>query len=72
MSVEATTRVLDRTMNDEAFLDRFRTDPEAALAGYELTPGERAALVAGDESEVRDHLDDIALATAVVVVIISP
>ena len=70
MSVEATTAVLNRTMSDESFLDRVRDDPEGALEEYDLTDDERAALASGDESRLREHLGEISLKTAVVVIVI--
>ncbi|MFB6173944.1 MAG: Os1348 family NHLP clan protein [Halobacteriales archaeon] len=70
MSVAATRSVLDRTMTDEAFLDRVRTDPDAALAEYDLTEEERAALAAGDGAWLGDYLEEMALKTAVIVVIV--
>lgn len=45
-------------MQDEAFLDEFRADPEAALAGFDLSDEERAALASGDGDRIRDVTDD--------------
>ena len=71
MSATAITGVLDRTMTDEAFLDRFRADPEAALADYDLTDEEVAALREGDEIGIREaagiELADWDIAIVVVV-----
>ena len=59
-------------MSDEAFLDRFRADPEGALNEYDLSDDEREALAAGDERRIREQLGEAALSVAVVVVVISP
>jgi hypothetical protein len=48
MSVYAVTKLCHRTQNDRAFRDAMRNDPASAIAGYDLTPVERTALLAGD------------------------
>ena len=45
---EALNQVLERASTDEAFRTRLQSDPTNALAGYDLTPDERAALSSGD------------------------
>ncbi|HLH24251.1 MAG TPA: hypothetical protein VK066_17150 [Chloroflexota bacterium] len=47
MSVFAVDKFLHQ-MRDYARLARFRDDPRAVLADYDLTPAEAAALEAGD------------------------
>jgi len=42
---EALNQVIERASTDEAFRSRLQTDPSGALAGYELTPEERAAVL---------------------------
>lgn len=44
MSHEAVQAVLERTLSDETFRAQLFAQPEAALAGYELTDDEAAAL----------------------------
>lgn len=43
MSEEALLEILDRSLNDPAFRALLQRAPDEALAGYELTPEERAA-----------------------------
>lgn len=71
MAAEAALQVLDRTMTDEAFLDQFLTNPDAALDGYDLTPTERDALLSGDEHQLREYLGELALEVAVAVVVVA-
>ena len=74
MSATVATDVLDRTMSDEAFLDRFRAEPAAALEEYDLTPAEEAALASRDESTIRELVGEANLEwqVSVVVVVLSP
>jgi hypothetical protein len=44
MSVEAVQAVLERTVTDPSFRTRLFTQPEEALAEYELTSEENGAL----------------------------
>lgn len=41
-------------MADEAFRRRVRESPETALAGYDLTPEEKAAIKSGDTAKLRE------------------
>ena len=43
MSIKVMDEVLSRMFLDKDFRDLLRSDPEQALAGYDLTPTERAA-----------------------------
>jgi hypothetical protein len=45
MSIQEVERVMQRALRDEAFRELLRTNPGAALASYELTPDERAAIL---------------------------
>jgi hypothetical protein len=45
MSVEALGRIIERASTDAAFRAQLSSTPEVALAGYELTADERAALL---------------------------
>lgn len=47
MSIYAVNKLLYMTDNDPAFRERMKKDPEAAVAGFKLTPEEREALFAG-------------------------
>jgi hypothetical protein len=49
----ALNQVIARASTDEAFRARLQSDPMAALAGYELTPEERAALRSGDHEAIQ-------------------
>jgi hypothetical protein len=44
VSIEAVQAVLERTVSDEAFRARLFSQPEAALAEYDLTDPESQAL----------------------------
>ncbi len=46
MSIQEVERLTQRALADEAFRERLRVNPEAALAEYELTP-EELTLVLG-------------------------
>ena len=48
MSVLALDRLCRDTLRDHAFRVQMKTDPEAAVARYKLTPEEKQALLAGD------------------------
>lgn len=41
-------------MADEEFRRKVKESPEAALAGYELTPEEKAAIKSGDSAKLRE------------------
>ncbi len=45
MSLQEVERVMQRALREEAFRELLRTNPGAALASYELTADERAALL---------------------------
>lgn len=45
-------------MEDEEFLDKFRTDPDKALGEYDLSEEDEEALKSGIDEKVRDHIDD--------------
>ena len=47
MSQDARDNVLERALTDPAFRALLARDPEKALAGYDLTPEERAAFQSG-------------------------
>ncbi|MFB6173945.1 MAG: Os1348 family NHLP clan protein [Halobacteriales archaeon] len=70
MSATAVSDLVDRTMTDEAFLDRVRTDPDAALAEYDLESDELAALESRREDRVRDALGQAELGWDVSIVVV--
>ncbi len=52
MTRQAMQAVLDRAGKDQRFNWRMMTEPDAALAEYELTPQEREALKSGDRARL--------------------
>jgi hypothetical protein len=53
MGHTALVEVLERASTDPAFRAQIQSDPKGALAGYDLTAEERAAIVAGDPEPLR-------------------
>jgi hypothetical protein len=53
MSMQAVTQVLERAFSDAAFREQLKTNFAAAIAGYDLTADEIAALKKGDEATLR-------------------
>lgn len=72
MSTATVSDVLDRTMHDDRFLDQFIMNPKEALAEYDLTEAEEAALASKTDAEVYDIIGEAQLdwnvAIAVVVI----
>jgi hypothetical protein len=52
MSQENLAKVIERASTDAAFRTQLQSNPEAALAAYELTAEEKAALMSGDTSKM--------------------
>jgi hypothetical protein len=50
VSAEAVAEILGRALRERAFAELLRTEPERALAGYDLTPAERAAIARGPDA----------------------
>ncbi len=69
MSQKVLDEVLERAMNDAAFRALLARDPAKALAGYDLTPEERAAFQRGsaraERLEDRMSKSDLSAAMAV-------
>jgi|GEM_PF-2234227 len=64
MSESADIRgVLDRTMDDEQFLQRFRSDPEAALSEVDVSEEAEESLKTGDDSSIHSYLESLNMAT---------
>lgn len=55
MSLESLTRAIERASTEASFREHLKSDPAAALKGYDLTADERAALLAGDAA----HLESL-------------
>jgi hypothetical protein len=53
MSQESFLQVVERARTDRAFQTQLVANPEGALAAYDLTPEERAALLRGDPTELQ-------------------
>jgi hypothetical protein len=62
MSRESLVQIVERVSTDPAFRAQFESDPESALAGYNLTADERAALIRGDENQLRELGVDVRMA----------
>ncbi len=45
MSAEAVAEILTRALRERTFAELLRSEPERALAGYELTDDERTLIV---------------------------
>ena len=54
MSVEAMIEVIERAADDPDFLDQLRTNPDAVLLNFDLTPEELATLKTGNRRRLRD------------------
>ena len=50
---DALNQVIERASTDEGFRSQLQSDPAGALAGYNLTPEERAALSSGDHEAMQ-------------------
>src|SRR4051794_19062823 len=51
---ESLTKIIERMSTDATFRAELERDPEAALAGYQLTAAEKAALRSRDEKALSD------------------
>lgn len=69
MTAENVQDILDRAMTDAPFRDLLAKDPQAALAGYELTAEERAVFGSGtakaERLEDRVSKNDLSAAFAI-------
>jgi len=69
VSQQARDDILDRALNDPQFRALLARDPAAALAGYDLTPEERAAFATGEARaerlEARMSKSDLAAGIAI-------
>ena len=53
MSKAGVEAVAAKALTDEAFRRKIKENPEAALAGYDLTSDEKAAMKSGNASQLR-------------------
>lgn len=53
MSQDALGQVVTRALADVTFRHQLRQDPDRALAGYDLSAAERAAILNGEVGELR-------------------
>ncbi|MEZ3115487.1 hypothetical protein RYH80_06100 [Halobaculum sp. MBLA0147] len=61
--------VLDRSMNDEKFLQQFNSDPEAALAEMDVSEEAEESLKAEEDGSIYDYLDSLNMATVYTITI---
>ena len=54
MSQDAMAKVIERASTDAAFRAQLKANPESALAGYQLTADERAAVLTSDAGRTSD------------------
>lgn len=54
MSREGVSAFLTRVMTDEAFQNQLKASPEAALAQFDLTPDEVAAIKSADPAKIQE------------------
>ena len=52
MTTSAVVELIERALNDEAFQDELRKDPDAAISQYDLTDAEIAAIKSGNSEEL--------------------
>ena len=58
-SAEVVAEILGRVLRERAFAEPLRTEPDRALAEYDLTAAERAAIVGSpDAGQAPSPLDD--------------
>ena len=53
MTTFAVNHLCRQTLRDAAFREAMRTNPRAAVAGLDLTPVEREAVISGEVGELR-------------------
>ena len=51
---ETLSKVIERASTDAAFRAQLQRNPEAALAEYDLTAEEKAALLSGDSAKLSE------------------
>jgi hypothetical protein len=54
MSKAGVEAVTQKAMSDESFRRQLKSNPDAALAGYDLTAEEKAAITSGNSAKLRE------------------
>ena len=54
MSKSGVEALVKKAMSDETFRKQIKDNPEVALAGYDLTPEEKAAIKSGNAAKLRE------------------
>lgn len=54
MSKSGVEAVVNKAMADESFRKQLQTNPDAALAGFDLTHEEKTAIKSGDSQKLRE------------------
>jgi len=54
MSKAGVEALAQKAMSDESFRQQIKNNPDAALAGYDLTAEEKAAIKSGNAAKLRE------------------
>jgi hypothetical protein len=54
MSKAGVEALAQKAMSDESFRQQLKSNPDAALAGYDLTAEEKAAIKSGNSAKLRE------------------
>ena len=54
MSKAGVEALAQRAMSDENFRQQIKSNPDTALAGYDLTAEEKAAITSGNSAKLRE------------------
>jgi len=54
MSKAVVEALAQKAMSDESFRQQIKNNPDAALAGYDLTAEEKAAIKSGNAAKLRE------------------
>jgi hypothetical protein len=54
MSKAGVEALAQKAMSDESFRQQIKNNPDAALAGYDLTAEEKAAIKSGNTAKLRE------------------
>jgi hypothetical protein len=54
MSKAGLEKLVQTAMADESFRRKIKENPDVALAGYDLTPEEKAAIKSGNAAKLRE------------------
>jgi hypothetical protein len=53
MTVEGASQILKRAHDEPEFRHLLQTEPDRAMHGYDVEPDERAAIISGDVTRLR-------------------